>query len=344
MNVSLIIVCGYLDNSELEKDRLLKFLKCLKAINKIPFLGKDEVIISEYGNEKKLEKIVSNILKVPYQYVFTKKEDKFYNQSIAKNVASELSNNEILFYINSDIILQNNCFEVIKSKYQNLENKFIVCARHDVFLQNEEVDQFIDNINIESNYHLQNIKLQDPGWYYALKILPKDGLDLHIKAIYLQNYHRKIMFDFMSGYFVFGDYMVMTKEMYNNCKFDEGCYALTDVYLRDRLLHLGYPVEFIHNETSCFHLCGIDYMGQMKEDDPKRERLHNDQQYLTEKYPELRHWLVFGFHKENILQIMKYYSKEEVADIINNYRTEVFWKYFDDKDYFCSLFDVSPEL
>jgi len=341
-NISIIIVCGYLNDSELEKDRLIKFSKCLKAINNLKFQGFDNVIVAEYGYENRLEKFVGknlDVTNIPYEYIFVKKEGQYYNQSLPKNAASELSKNEILLYINSDIILQPNCLDVIKNAYNDDQNYFGVCARHDVFLKNTEVDNFIIDIANSNKYKLQTIVMQDPGWYYAMKHKPINPINLHINTFLDEKYKNNIIYDFLSGYFVFGDFMVMTKEMYNNCKFDEDCFALTDVYLRDRLLNMNYPVKFLHNETTCFHLCGTDYMGQTKENDPKRDRLHQDQIFLAEKYPELRHWLVFGFHKENLDKILKYYQKQEVIDMIDNYKTELYWQYFTDKDFFCNYFN-----
>jgi len=92
-----------------------------------------------------------------------------------------------------------------------------------------------------------------------------------------------------------------------------------------------YP---IHNEASIFHLSGKDYQGQVIENDPKRIRLHRDQQQLMNTYKELAHWAVFGWHSEYKDFVNKHFTKEDVRDLINKYGTSILKKYFTDKESF----------
>lgn len=349
MNISIVIVCGYRDSSELENDRMLKFSKCLKTLNKVKFSGNDNVIISEYGKGSKLKSLVNSVLTIPHEYIFTQSNDDVFNQSIAKNRGSEISNNELLLYINSDILLQSNALDVVRSEFEKYgEDTFCYCARTDVFLDNSEIDYFIEEINDEKNYVMSDkILLQDTGWYYCLKMSPKET-PIYYKAKVFRNdkFNQKIIYDFLGGYVVFGDFIAISKNTWSKVKFDENCFSLTDVYLRDMLFddfksrHLSTVAE----QTACFHLSGKDYAGQTKEGDPKRERLHNDQLYLAEKYERLRPYLIFGFHKEFVSLIAKYYTNEQVKEMIEKYRCSLYWKYFTDRAEFCKQYNVSEEI
>ena len=351
-NISIIICCGYESdskNKELENDRLIKFTKCLLALNKLKFEGKDEVVISEFSSEPKLRKIASVILKpdngLKMKYVWTNKaESEYFNQSVSKNAGTYISEGDIFYFINSDILLRSNALQVIREEFgDEIDDKFCVCMRHDLFLRNEEVDNFISSeLNNDKNYHFTDeIKVQDPGWLYAL-----DTLDIKYKVKIFTNsaYKEKMIHDFMSGYFVFGDCFAMSRNTFNKFPFDEKCMALTDVFSRDRIFNHnknGYHLIFIQHKTACFHLSGEDYGAQTKVGSEKEKRLVADQFYLMSKYEELRHWAVFGYHKDFDFTLAQWYTKEQIKELIEKYRTPIYWQYFTDRKEFCQTYNVS---
>lgn len=342
MNVSIIIVCGYYNNTDLENDRLIKFTKCLKALNKLNFQGSDNVIISEYSPVSKLDKITKDILKVPRKYVFTKSSGKF-NQSITKNVGSSVSNNEILLYINSDIILESNVLDVLKDEFNKNNKIYCTCARHDVFINNSNVDSFIEEINKKENFINFNTYLNDPGWHFALKT-PKTSISTIVKTFINQSFKQNITYDFTTGYIVFGDFIAITRETWKRFPFDEKILALTDVFLRDIIFGSdnSYKLSMIHDKTSCFHLGGSDYQEQEKEGSSKDVRLKEDYDVAVNKYEQCRHWCIFSFRKYFEYLVDRYYTKEQVKELIEKYRTEIQWLYFKDRDYFCEKYGVNP--
>ncbi len=347
--ISIIIPCGYFNDSELEKDRLIKFIKQLESFKYVRFNDGDELIFVESSPRQRLKSTIKNYanqLNVSWQYIYIeprKEDDGFFNQSLVKNLGTKLAKNDFVLYINSDIILQNNALEQLKASFEFDKDKFIICARHDIFLDNSEINEdFFNAINIESNYETKLLKLQDSGWYYNLKIEAKIGISSNLKIFTNKNYINKLNYDFLSGYIVFGDFFAYKKEYALKYPFDENCLALTDAFIRDILFSNIKALRLftLHSYTSCFHLSGKDYQGQTKEGDPKRIRLHRDQLYLTEKYPELYWWSIFGYHKEYKEFIDKRFTKEQVQDLIEKYSTDIHWKYFTDREDFTNYYNI----
>ena len=352
MKVSIIVTCGYNPDSvqlELEKDRLIKFTKCLSAINKLNFESDDEVIISEYSSKEYLKNIVFSTLSLGFkkQYICSNKKDsKYFNQSISKNAAIKVANGDILYFINSDIILEKNIFQVIREEFgSEIDNKFCIGMRHDVFIKNEEVENFIEEINLNKNYsYTENIKIQDPGWLYALDKLDES---YKVKVFTHPSYKDKMIYDFMQGYFVFGDCFGMSKNTALKFMFDDKCVSLTDVFERDRIFNHnqnGYHFIYLQHKTACFHLSGQDYGAQTKVGTEKEKRLMEDQHYLMNKYDELHFWSIFGYHKDFDLEIAQWYTKKQVKELIEKYRTLIYWKYFTDKSTFCATYNVNETI
>jgi hypothetical protein len=307
MKISIVLICGYFNDSNIEKDRAFKFQSCLKNLNNIEFSEGDNVVISEYGPISKFEKTIKNTLKVPFKYIHTKSENGF-NQSIAKNKASEISN-EIIFYINSDILLQKNVLNVIREEFKKNEKIYCTCARHDVFLKNLEIDNFIQTINEEKNYENFDTFLDDPGWHYALK--KPQRINTVVKKYINENYKNKMIYDFQSGYIVFGDFIAITKKTWEKYKFDEKISALTDVFLRHYIFNSDkdYQLSLVHDKTASFHLCGDDYQEQEKEGSGKDLRLKADYNIAVTNYHQCRHWIIFSYRKEYDEMIEKYYFR-----------------------------------
>ena len=339
--ISIIIPCGKFDSSDLENDRLIKFSKQLESFKYVKFNENDEIIFVESSpNGPKLQNFIrrnyrgSAVLK--YNFIEPRKEDEgFFNQSLIKNVGILIAKNDFILYINSDIILQNNALQTLKQSFEENPNRFIICARHDIFLNNNEVNEnFYKSINQIENYQQKEITLEDAGWYYCLdKDYRTEKIKNDIKLFTFQEYNNKLNYDFMSGYIVFGDFIAVKKEFILQNPFDENCLALTDAFIRDILFSRLDNLEFypIHHLTSCFHLSGSDYQGQVTEDNPKRLRLHHDQEYLMKKYPELNFWSIFGFHKEFIDFINTTFTKEEIKNFVDKYFTAVLRTYYTNK-------------
>lgn len=348
MNVSVVVIGGYFKHSDQETDRVVKFTKCLKALNRVHFEEGDEVVISEYGMKKMLDRIAKQYLKKPFQHVFTEiGEGEYFNQSIAKNRGTAIAKGDIILYINSDILLRDNFLDVLKKSFQYPhDKKFVICPRHDIFVSNVEVDSLIDDINNSHNYQLSEpIKIQDPGWLYALDVPSEHAPSYRVYAFFDEKYRGKIMHDFMQGYFVFGDSFAVTKKTWEQFPFDENCFALTDVFYRDFVLNHGlngYVLNEIGSSTSCFHLSGDDYAQQTQKGSEKETRLLNDQVYLAEKYDECKHWIILGYHREYDEMIKK--TGLDAKAIVEKYRTPVYWKYFTDKQEFCDTYGVSYNL
>lgn len=349
MKVSIVVIGGYFKHSDVETDRVVKFTKCLKALNNVHFEEGDEVVVSEYGMKRMLDKVAKQYLKQPYQHIFTELEGEHFNQSVAKNRGTEIATGDIILYINSDILLRENFLDELKHTFQSPEDKkFVICPRHDIFVSNMEVDMLINDINNSENYQLApEVRVQDPGWLYALDTLPINAPAYRVSAFFHEKYNKKILHDFTQGYFVFGDSFAVTKKTWEQFPFDPNCFALTDVFYRDIVFNHGkngYEFVDIGNATSCFHLSGDDYAQQTQKGSEKETRLLKDQVYLSEKYDECKHWLLFGFHANYVDKLLEWYTKEYISETIIKYRTPVYWKYFTDKQEFCEIFDVSYEL
>lgn len=342
--ISIIIPCGKFSNSDLENDRFIKFSKQLESFEYINFNSTDEIIFVESSPEKpRLKSFIFDHmyrLGLQYQYVYVepRKEDEgFFNQSLIKNIGISLAKNDFILYINSDIILQNNALTILKQAFEENSNRFIICARHDIFLNNIEVNQeFFSSINKDENYQQKEIILEDAGWYVCLDRdyrMETEKIINNIKLFTSSEYNNKLNYDFMSGYIVFGDFIAVKKSLILQNPFDNNCLALTDAFIRDILFSRIKDLEFypIHHLTSCFHLSGNDYQGQVKENDPKRIRLHKDQFYLMNTYPELKRWAVFGWHKEYRDFVNMTFTEEEIQNFVDKYFTNILKKYFTDK-------------
>ena len=348
MKVSIVIVGGVFKSTKDEADRIIKLTKCLKAINHLSFDDGDEVVISEYGMKPYLEKIAaSTLINIPFKHVYTQSDGEHFNQSIAKNRGSEIASGDILLYINSDILLTHNCLSAVKSAFSEDQDRvFAICSRHDAFLSNYQVDDFIEAINDDSQYQMvEDIAIQDPGWLYALNVSNKSSYPYSIRLFSDERYRKNILPDFMNGYFVFGDFFAVSKNTWERFPFDEQCFALTDVFLRDIVFNHGkngYKLVTVQEETSCFHLSGQDYAQQTQKGSEKETRLHKDQVYLSEKYEELHHWFIFGFHVWCDEYIQKF--KLDPKSVIEEYRTPIYWQHFQDKEHFCKTYNVSENM
>jgi glycosyltransferase involved in cell wall biosynthesis len=348
MKISIVIVGGVFQSTKEEADRIVKFTKCLKALNCLHFEEGDEVVISEFGMKPHLEKVALATLQgVPLKHVYTPSEGEFFNQSIAKNKGSEIASGDIILYINSDILLTHNTLSAIRNAFRDdPDHVFAICSRHDVFLSNYQVDDFISHINDESKYDVMNdIVVQDPGWLYALDTPNTNPPTYSIRRFIDERYNGMLLHDFMQGYFVFGDCFAVTKNTWKRFPFDDQCLALTDVFLRDMVFNHGkngYRLVTFQEECSCFHLSGSDYAQQTQSGSPKEQRLHRDQVYLSEKYEELHHWFTFGYHTWCDEHIQKFGL--DAKSMIETYRTPIYWKFFQDKEHFCRTYGVSEEI
>ncbi len=343
MSVSIIIPCGYLSKTETENDRLIKFTKQLQSFQFVDFNRNDELIFIEQSPNEKLLKIIYDFVKkinvkISYSYLKPKKEDgEHFNQSLCKNEGIKIARNENLLFINSDIILKKDSVRLVDKILNENPKSFIICARHDIFLDNVEINEdFFQEINKEENYRERKINLEDTGWYYSLKNPYSKKIETTIKLFTSQKYINKLNYDFLSGYIVFGDFFAYKKEYALQYQFDEKCLALTDVFIRDRLFSNieNLELKMLHESTSCFHLSGKDYQEQIKKGSNKNERLMKDHEYLSDKYEELRVWRLFGFHKEYIEWLNRYFTKEQVKELFEKYATNILKQYFTDKKEF----------
>lgn len=348
MKISVVIVGGVFQNTKDEADRIVKFSKCLKALNHLNFEEGDDVVISEFGMKPYLKKIATSILReVPLKHIYTPSGGEFFNQSIAKNKGSEIASGDIILYINSDILLTHNTLSAIKNAFKDDPNRvFAICSRHDVFLSNYQVDDFIYHINDDSKYDVINgIAIQDPGWLYALNTPNTNPPKYSIRRFVDDRYGNVLLHDFMHGYFVFGDCFAVTKNTWKKFQFDNQCFALTDVFLRDMVFNHGkngYKLVTFQEECSCFHLSGLDYAQQTQPGSPKEKRILRDHVYLLEKYQELHHWAVFGYHTWCDKHIQQF--ELDAKSLMETYRTQIYWKFFQDKEHFCKTYGVSEEM
>jgi hypothetical protein len=343
MKVSLIVTGGFIQHQDqtrasLENERLMALHTCLMNLGMMDTSRGDEIVFAEYGLKSRLKNLCELRLKnVNYKYVFV--EGKGFNQSRIKNAGAEAASNEIVCWINSDVLVRRNLFDIIRSRFEQNPRIFVTCARHDIFTIDDMVT-FFQDINQSFNYTTAQTQLDDTGWCYALN-KPKQTIPTDILAYIRPG--QKIIHDFLGGYINFGELMCVTKEIWRKYPFDDEVNILVDTFMRDNLFgnEPGFEVSFIHNETAIFHLSGSDYMGQEKAGSDKFDRLIKDIIRAARKYPWSRHWMVFGYFKEFDPVIAE--LNVPFKEIYDKWRTPLSWKYFRDKQHVKQLYGVTDE-
>jgi hypothetical protein len=335
MNTSIIITCGYIakekrEDYDLENERLFAFEKCLLNLKDFDYSKGDEIVISEYGDSSKLKMFAHKSLEgCDFQYIFTKGSG--FNQSIAKNAGAEVAKNEILLFINSDVILQKNVFEILRNRFERNPRIFATAARHDVWIEREELTEFIQIINNHSNYVGFSTNLDDPGWHHALKA-PRKLIPTLIKALSPQVFQGKLIHDFQAGYINYGEFMAFTKDIWRKYPFDPEITAIVDSFIRDIIFgnEEGFSLELVHDETAVFHLSGSDYMGQENQSSGKYKRLIEDLYKAIDKYECMRHIAALAYFPEFDDLIEKH--NIPVKQIFDEYSTPFMKKYAKNKE------------
>lgn len=345
MQVSLVVTGGFIQHQDskkaaLETERLMALHTCLMNLGTLDTSKGDEIVFAEFGEKSRLKNLIEMQLKnVKHKYVFV--EGKGFNQSTIKNAGAEAASNEIVCWINSDVIVQRNIFDVIRKRFEINPKIFLTCARHDLFTLDSKL-AFFEDINNPVSYTLQKTELDDTGWCYALN-KPKQRIPTEIQAFIVPGYNKRIVHDFLAGYINFGELMCVTKETWKKYPFDPDITALVDTFMRDFIFgnEPDFQVEFIHNETAIFHLSGSDYMGQENQGSDKFKRLIQDIIKAAHKYPWSRHWMVFGYFKEfdDTIKELNVPFKE----IYEKWRTPLSWRFFRDKQHVKTLYGVSDE-
>jgi hypothetical protein len=290
----------------------------------------------------KLQTLVKSLLKINYNYIFTRIDEPVFNQSIAKNRGTEIAKNDILLYINSDILLQDNALLTVSNVFDvaRTDKLFVMCARHDIFITNSLIENFSALIHDNNNYSYGVFKIQEPGWHYLLKN-PKVDIEFDAKYFSSLQSYCIVLPDFMSGNLIFGDFFAIKRSTWERFKFDESVLAATDIFLQSLIFTEDdtYMMSFVQQYTSCFHLSGSDYRGQDISGNPKATRMYKDVLHITENYDKLRYWLVFGYKKEYDELIKKY--NINVGYLVNTYFNAHKWKYLSDKEHFCKTYGVT---
>lgn len=344
MKVSLIVTCGFIQHTDpekarLEAERFRALQACLINCATLDYSKGDEVVVVEYVEKSRLEKTIYASMqgwnKTRGRYVFA--QGKGFNQSVAKNAGAVAAQNEILCWINSDVIVRHNIFDVLRKRFEANNRTFATLARHDVFFDHPNLLEFIQAINRPESYFDFNTEIQDASWHLTQK-RPKTPIPTTIQAF--QDPRWKIIPDFQAGYINFGELMAYTKETWKKYPYDEQITAIVDCFARDLIFgnEENFNLEFLHNETAIFHMSGSDYMGQEKAGSNKYTRLIADIKLAAEKYPCMRHWLVFGYFKEFDDLIAK--LNIPFKEMVDTWRTPYMWQYFRDKDHVKKLYHV----
>jgi len=342
--VSLIITCGYIqhedqEKKDLENQRLKIFLNILNTMNRLEMQDGDEIVISEYGLQPKLFSLSDQYLHKNKYYVFTCGDG--FNQSIAKNAGAKVAKGDILCWVNSDVILQKNIFDVVRKRFEKNPNIFLTCARHDVFLANlgYVIRDFSNLIDDEKYYIQYSTEIDDAGWHHALNI-PKTPIKTSIKAFANVNWVNQIIHDFTRGYINYGELMSISKENWDKVKFDEEITAIVDSYYRDATFALipNLKLELVHDETAIFHLSGQDFMQQEQEGTDKHKRLIDDLIKLAKKYEFCRHALVFSYRKSFDKTIAE--LNIPFKEIFDKWSTSFMKKYYHDKERAKELYGI----
>jgi len=339
-SISIILTCGYLTASPEENDRLKRFLEVVKAFNTLKFSDEDEVVFSEYGTQEKLSNLIDVIVagRFEYQYIFT--EGNGFNQAIAKNAGAQIAHGKYLLFINADVLLTNDCLGILRKRFSDRENVFVTCARHDIFIQNFQISNFMERINVKENYRLLDFGLDDPSWHLALK-RPKETIRGKIRA-FMGLKQEKVIHDFLGGYMNFGEFISYSKSLWEKYPFDPDISALVDVYARDMIFgnEPDMKLELVHDEISCFHLSGMDYMQQEVDGSSKQIRLLKDIMTGAKKNKCMNHWMVFGYYREfdSLIEELNIPFKE----IFETYKTPYLWKYYRDKEHVIQKYGVTP--
>ena len=329
----MIITHGYIEHEDQEKKdienkRLKIFLNVLNTMNRFEMQDGDEIIISEYGLKPKLYSLCDQYLNKNKYYVFACGNG--FNQSIAKNAGANAAKGNILVWINSDVILQKDIFNIIRNRFEKDSNIFLTGARHDVFnLKN--IEEFSLEIDNNKFYISQYFDIDDAGWHHALN-KPKEKIHTEIIAFVKYKYEKNIIHDFTQGYINYGELMSVSKENWNKIKFDEEITAIVDSYYRDACFALipDLKLEFIHDETAIFHLSGQDFMQQEQEGTDKHKRLIEDLIKLAKKYEFCRHALVFSYRKEFDKTIAE--LNIPFKEIFEKWKTPFMLKYYHDRE------------
>lgn len=329
MTIGLVITAGYLNNAQnksLENDRLLKFYQVLKTLRAIKKQEDDQIVVSEFGESSKLRGLCDSILGKKYIYVFSSSKESIFNQAEVKNAGAEKCNTDVVLFINSDVVLSSNVFDVLRQEFEKNSNIFCTCARTDVFIKNSQVEELLKQIN-KNGYPKINIEIDDPGWQYVLKI-PQKKILSKIKIYEPTGNITTVLHDFRNGYINYGEFIALSKEVWNRNKFDKDLPVLTDSYIRDKVFHTEKDCKLVlvHDKVICCHLSGSDFMGQEINGSEKDLRLKKDLITAANKYEYMKHWLVFSYRPEfdNLIDKLKIPFKE----IWNQYSTEFSRKYF----------------
>lgn len=362
MKVSLIVTGGFIRHenkkkAEIETERLLALNLCLMNLGQLDTSKGDEIVFAEYGEFPRLRDICHTYLKkVRHKYVFV--EGIGFNQSAIKNYGTIAADNEIVCWINSDVIVQKNIFDVIRSRFEKNPRIFVTAARHDVFSIKDRL-KFLSDINQPYLYQAFPTAINDAGWHHALNqpripiqtMIKFFSADTYLNSLHdykgLSDHHEslingRIIHDFAQGYINYGELMAVTKEIAEKYPFDEEITALVDSYLRDIIFgkEEGFELSLIHNETSIFHLSGSDYMQQEEKGSDKHKRLIEDIIRAAKKHPkEMGHWLVLSYFREfdDTIKELNLPFKE----ILETWRTPFLWQYYRDRERVQEIYGVT---
>jgi hypothetical protein len=342
MRVSLIVTGGFLQHNDhkkalIESERLMALNACLMNLGTLDTSNGDEIILVEYGKHSRLKNLCNiHLSRIKHKYIFVQGEG--FNQSRVKNAGAEASNNEIVCWINSDVIVQNNIFNVLRSRFEKNPKIFATAARHDVFGIEEKL-KFIYNINNDQLYTQYKTLIDDAAWHYALKT-PKTQILTNIKSFVCSEYKGRIVHDFTQGYINYGELIAITKEVWKKYPFDEEITSIVDSYIRDIIFgnENDFGLEFIHDETAIFHLSGSDYMQQEEHGSDKYKRLIEDMIKAAKKHQCMHHWLIFGYFREfdDTIKELNIPFKE----LFNTWKTPFMLKFFRDKEHIKELYGV----
>jgi hypothetical protein len=329
--INIIIPCGLLNIVDpVEIDRFVRFKLQLESISRINYpLNNIQYTFVEVGEKPRLAETIKKTL--PFsKYLFYDKHMFGFNQIVLWNNAIEtFPDFDFYVFSHSDILFPKNLHEVLNRRLVD-EDKNYYAFRYN--FNYKPLTQIATNKSIlQTLDETPTTKAEQSSVDYGYKyILDTYKMPFNFKLNYLKFFNLPEMFQIQQEPKWIGEsFTCVSKKNFYKLKLQPILSYNNDVAIRDLSVINGIQSEWLNNELIILHMLGLDDSGEFfyKKDRKNFEILPD----ILGKYPELAHWGLFRFQKDNIPYIkgldVKFIYNEYIKDKMTLYNQEDFWNF-----------------